>query len=329
MIKDLRDARLVDAVPRVVAGQDWVRALSEAVGVLHERTLRYIDDSQIYTSLDTATEPVLDALAINWKVDWYDTGYSVEQKRRIIKTALTVRRLMGTVGAVKLQADAIYPGTMLEEWFEYGGQPGTFRLYINVTDTTEEHPAIIYSPAEMERRLITAKRWSAHLESLSYMVRHTLATGCRVDKWAYTVPECGTIYCGVWWMPATLGYTAHHALLTGGQPGAFAVSPEFTGTLPVPATVGYSVCGGCGAAALQPGTPQAQNLQAHCRRRYSMETEKANGQYGKQNPLFMYQGTAGYSIRAELHGSKGGVEAAEAFTAVPSASGQDRCGTMP
>lgn len=57
-----------------------------------------------------------------------------------------------------------------------------------------------------------------------------------------------------------------------------------------------------------------------------METEKANGQYGKQNPLFMYQGTAGYSIRAELHGS---VEAAEAFTAVPSASGQDRCGTMP
>ena len=53
-----------------------------------------------------------------------------------------------------------------------------------------------------------------------------------------------------------------------------------------------------------------------------METEKANGQYGKQNPLFMYQGTAGYSIRAELHGSKGGVEAAEAFTAVPSASGQ-------
>ena len=90
MIKDLRDARLVDAVPRVVAGQDWVRALSEAVGVLHERTLRYIDDSQIYTSLDTATEPVLDALAINWKVDWYDTGYSVEQKRRVLGYTLVM-----------------------------------------------------------------------------------------------------------------------------------------------------------------------------------------------------------------------------------------------
>lgn len=39
--------------------------------------------------------------------------------------------------------------------------------------------------------------------------------------------------------------------------------------------------------------------------------------------------TVFFDIRAELHGSKGGVEAAEAFTAVPSASGQDRCGTMP
>lgn len=36
-----------------------------------------------------------------------------------------------------------------------------------------------------------------------------------------------------------------------------------------------------------------------------METEKANGQYGKQNPLFMYQGTAGYSIRAELQPRQG------------------------
>lgn len=40
-----------------------------------------------------------------------------------------------------------------------------------------------------------------------------------------------------------------------------------------------------------------------------METEKANGQYGKQNPLFMYQGTAGlfYPCRAAREqGRRGG-----------------------
>lgn len=243
MIKSLRDARIVDGVPRIVAEQDWVQALSEALGILHGKTLEYIDGSQIYTAIEKAPEPVLDALAVNWKIGWYDTSYSLEKKRRIVKTALTVRRLMGTVSAVKLQADAIYPGTMLEEWFDYGGEPGTFRLYINVADTTPEHPAITYEPGEMERRLVTAKRWSAHMESFSYMVRHALVVRHRVESWLYRVPECGTIRCGTWWMPSTLGWSERGPLTIGAAPEAYAVSSEFTGTLPETATVGYSLCG--------------------------------------------------------------------------------------
>ena len=77
MIKSLREARIVDGVPRIVAGQEWVQALSEALGVLHEKTLDFADASQIYTALDTAPEDVLDALAVNWKIDWYDTDYTV------------------------------------------------------------------------------------------------------------------------------------------------------------------------------------------------------------------------------------------------------------
>ena len=128
MIKSLREARLKDGLPRVVAGLDWVSSLSQAVGITHEQTVDFADESQIYTAIDSVSEDVLDALAVNWKVDWYDTDYSVEQKRRIIKTALTARRKMGTVGAVRSQAEAIYPNTTIKEWFDYGGKPGYFRI---------------------------------------------------------------------------------------------------------------------------------------------------------------------------------------------------------
>lgn len=110
MIKSLKDARITDALPRIVAGQDWVIALSNALGVQHEQTIQFADDSQIYTNLDNVSEDILDTLAINWKIDWYDTDYSIEQKRRIIKMAILVRRLMGTPYATRIQADAIYPG---------------------------------------------------------------------------------------------------------------------------------------------------------------------------------------------------------------------------
>lgn len=257
MIKSLREARIVDGVPRIVAGQDWVQALSEALGVLHEKTLDFADASQIYTELDTAPEEILDALAVNWKIDWYDTGYTVEQKRRIVKTALTVRRLMGTVRAVKLQADAIYPGTEAEEWFDYGGDPGYFRLFVNITDTTAEHPVVFMSPEEIERRLTTAKRWSAHMESFSYMVRRALLLGAKAERWAVRPPICGTIYCGTHWEPSTLGYSERAAMLAGAAPEAFPISPELTGTLPQNAVAAYTVCGGMVSGGAVAGYPVA------------------------------------------------------------------------
>ncbi|MBQ2698057.1 MAG: phage tail protein I [Clostridia bacterium] len=168
MIKSLLDARLLDAIPRVLSEQDWVKALSDALALLHQRTLALADQSQIYTALDTTPEPVLDALAGSWRVEWYDYGYDLEKKRRILKTALTVRRLMGTAAAAKLQAEAVYPGTTLAEWFEHGGPPGTFRLYVNAGEIEHEGPLAVFSRVELEQRLTAAKRWSAHLEQVVY-----------------------------------------------------------------------------------------------------------------------------------------------------------------
>lgn len=317
MIKSLTDAHVADALPRIVASQDWVAALSEAVNLMHRRTMQYINDSQIYTDIGNASEEVLDTLAVNWKIDWYDTGYAIEQKRRIIQTALTVRRLMGTVSAVKLQIDAIFPETELEEWFDYGGDPGTFRLYLNVTETTPSNPAKIYSAKEIERRLITAKRWSAHLESMSYMIKRGVSIGSKVEIWAIRPPLCGTIYCGTYWMPSTLGRTESHSIVVAPKAEGFTVQPKFAGTLPVPSTVGYSVCGKMVCAGVSDafvGNPEfAGTLPG--------DREKM------QNPNLMYQGTKGYSVNAKI--LSGRESAADGVFVAPPQSGNDRCGTLP
>ena len=60
-----------------------------------------------------------------------------------------------------------------------------------------------------------------------------------------------------------------------------------------------------------------------------MENVRINGQYGKRNPLFMYQGTAGYSVRAgDVKISADNEHTAQVYTAEPSQSGQRRCGTL-
>ena len=174
----------------------------------------------------------MDALAVNWKIDWYDTGYNIEQKRRIIKTALTVRRTMGTVAAVKAQADAIYPGTTLEEWFEWGGEPGTFRLHVDISQTDAQHPIIFFTNEEIERRLATAKRFSTQLESMSYQVKHGIEVDAAVAGWTASPPVCGTIACGTYPSVKTLGYSIEETIHGGGDVvTAYADTPPVCGTI--------------------------------------------------------------------------------------------------
>lgn len=346
MIKSLRDARLVDALPRVVKSQDWVKAMSETVGYFTEKTLTFADNSQIYTALDTVPENVLDALAVGWKIDWYDTSYSVEKKRRIVKTAMEIRRLMGTVRAVKLQADAIYPGTMVEEWFEYDGEAGYYRLVIDVTDSNSNNPVISITDDEAERQLALSKRWSMHLEHLSYMIRHAIKTKAIIDNWLYPVPKCGTIRCGTWWMPSTLGWSESHKLNTPPAIDPFNAHPDLTGTLPVVSRVGYSACGTLRTGGLaeaytasptevganKAGTiPQASTLGWSEKHSVTAEHEidsynASQDEAGKNKSGTLPEtSTAGWSVS---EGIKLSADEAGGFTTILPTSGTCRCGDV-
>ena len=283
MIKSLEDARIIDGLPQIVSEQDWVLTISEALQGLHKKTVQYARDSQIYTAIDTIPEELLDVLAVNWKIDWYNTDYSIERKRRIIKTAIEIRRIMGTVKATRLQADSINPGTFLEEWFEYNGTPGTYRLYINISDSSEENPITIYDPDLMEKQLLTAKRWSAHLDHISYMVKHGLIIKRKIESWKYIVPFCGTIYCGEYHEPSHIGWTQPGKIVTRPRPEGFLISPEFTGTLPDSPILGYTIdptireSGVAGAWEIvhEPaGDELAGTLPSLSRKGYSLATEE-------------------------------------------------------
>ena len=95
--------------------------------------LAEIDRVRIISNIDGLDETVLDILARDFKVDWWDPEYSIEEKRRTLKGSWRVHKTLGTKAAVETAIRAIYPLTTVEEWFEYGGEPYHFRLNINIT----------------------------------------------------------------------------------------------------------------------------------------------------------------------------------------------------
>lgn len=238
MIK-LTDARLTDALPKTLAEQPWVQALAEASRKMRRRVMAYADRTRLFCDIDEASEEVLDALSVELQTPLYKNDYPLTVKRQIVKNSMLYYIRSGTRGAVEELLADIYQGAEAEEWFEYGGKPNYFRVAIDISRTTV--PVAEMAPAELESWLYSVKRASSALESLSYMIRHAITIGCKVEAFLQSPPECGTLECGTYPEASTLGWSAGAWLQIAGRADAYLVSPPECGTVPEISTVGWSI----------------------------------------------------------------------------------------
>lgn len=238
MIK-LTDARLTDALPKTLAEQPWVQALAEASRKMRRRVMAYADRTRLFCDIDEASEEALDALAVELQTPLYKNDYPLTVKRQIVKNSMLYYIRSGTRGAVEELLADIYQGAEVEEWFEYGGEPNYFRVAIDISRTTA--PVAEMTPAELESWLYSVKRASSALESLSYMIRHAITIGCKVEAFLQSPPECGTLECGTYPEASTLGWSAGAWLQIAGRADAYLVNPPECGTVPEISTVGWSI----------------------------------------------------------------------------------------
>lgn len=166
MIK-LRDTGLVEGLPPGIAEQHWVKVLDAVYRERQKKELQAVERIFTYTAIDSAPENILDILAVQFKVDWYRDDYPIETKRRVIKTAMEVRRYCGSEWAVRQAISAIYPNSEIVEWYDYNGTPGHWRLRVNITEDADPS---YYTIKRMESLLGYARRCTAHLEGISYLI---------------------------------------------------------------------------------------------------------------------------------------------------------------
>jgi len=126
---------LLRALPDVLRNDETMLALATAIAgelsVLSGETAL----ATIYANIDKLPEEVLDTLAADFKVDWWSYDYTIEEKRKTLKTSWYVHRHLGTKSAVERALSAIYEDSEVSEWFDYGGEPYHFKLIIPVDQT--------------------------------------------------------------------------------------------------------------------------------------------------------------------------------------------------
>lgn len=225
---DLWGTGLIEGLPSAVADEPWIRIMDKVYRERHQHEMDAAERIHIYTLIDSQPEEILDVLATQFKVDWYDANYPLQAKQNIIKTALEVRRYYGTDWATLKAISAIYPRSEIEQWYDYGGTPGHFRVICSV-----DGALIPVKRREIRRSVNIYKRMTAHLDSLYLQVQAGLDVECELSSLVYRVPYASeTMYAGTWPRTTTHGGIADGELMveTEGEANAFRV--ETAGTIP-------------------------------------------------------------------------------------------------
>lgn len=144
--EDFYSADFTNSLPPALKNDPDMMALSQTISAQLQTTAAEIRKNIIYARIDELDEATLDVLAYDLHVDWYDYSYPIEVKRRTIRDSIQVHRRLGTKYAVEKALGAVYPGTKVEEWFEYGGDPYKFRVVIGATEagiTADRQAAVL------------------------------------------------------------------------------------------------------------------------------------------------------------------------------------------
>lgn len=127
----------------------------------------------LFANIDSFPEIILDYLAMEWRLPYYDSEFSIEVKRKLVQYGFQWNLIAGTVEGIEDLIQAIYQSGTVVEWFDFPEEeqePGLFDINIEGDIISPD------SVNEFNRILRKVKRLSNHLRKVvaNYDASHTV-----------------------------------------------------------------------------------------------------------------------------------------------------------
>jgi phage tail P2-like protein len=171
MAKKISELSLLDIIPSSIADDPQVNSMIPGLDPELQSVSRDIREALIYSRIDELPEEIIDLLAWQWHVDFYDLARTLEMKRETVKGSIAWHRKKGTVWAIKKALGMLGIEAEITEWWKIPGAiPYTFEVEAELTDkywsifpNTQDATKVIRA-AIMESK--STRSWLANLKTL-------------------------------------------------------------------------------------------------------------------------------------------------------------------
>ncbi len=163
MSKSLENIQLSELLPHNINSNDTVDAMLKTIGGELVGISEEIDKLLIYPNILSLPEGLIDLLADQFQVSFYDAlGLDLDTKRELVQKAIVWNKKKGTKAVMQDMLGVLYNSDVkVQEWFEFDGDPYTFRLLMdNIRLADGDIETIMYIINEL-------KNVRSHLESIT------------------------------------------------------------------------------------------------------------------------------------------------------------------
>jgi phage tail P2-like protein len=161
---------LLEILPENLRSDPDIIAASLAVDREFLALAHWIKNCRTIADIDNAGSEVIDNLAGEINVDFYDQALPLEKRRELVKNGYLYKYRKGTAYAVKQIVSDAFDQTEVQEWFDYGGEPYHFKISTE-TNLPDENKI-----SEVVRAVNSVKNARSSLECVEALKRSNLNT---------------------------------------------------------------------------------------------------------------------------------------------------------
>lgn len=169
MPKTIYDAKLTDLLPSNMRNDPKINSIGSAFDAMNSIVVENISKVFVLANIQGLDSDVLDLMATEMHVDYYNQALPLETKRNLVAQSGAIHRIKGTKAAIEKVIKIVFGSAQVQEWFEYGGTKGTFRVLVN------EFPNYDSQTDEIKRAIQSTQRLSQHLDQVIIIAPTTTA----------------------------------------------------------------------------------------------------------------------------------------------------------
>jgi P2-related tail formation protein len=126
--KTINNVSLMDLLPPNLTAIPEFIAVSAALDKQWHKLACKIKGVLTFADIDHACPEVVDMLAAEMNVDFYDPALDLCKRRALVKNGYVYKYTKGTADVVQQVVTDAFDKASVEEWFDYGGGPYHFRV---------------------------------------------------------------------------------------------------------------------------------------------------------------------------------------------------------